>query len=185
MGPTNHCENCILKANPRVPTLRRNRRPFLRGYEAHHCPIPDHKGPLIFCWGGWHWLGGALVDSHDTVDASENSYPNHLLNVYETLWITGETTLQEINISHLGKRKIIFKYAISGGYVNSQEGTNLNWCRISSIINRIFQGILPSRCAHPPSSASRHPRELPRTTSRRPDARRQAAGPCGGSSHDV
>ena len=34
-------------------------------------------------------------------------------------------TLQEINISHLGKRKIIFKYALSGGYVNSLEG-NLN-----------------------------------------------------------
>ena len=32
-------------------------------------------------------------------------------------------TLQEINISHLGKRKIIFKYALSGGYVNSLEGT--------------------------------------------------------------
>ena len=30
-------------------------------------------------------------------------------------------TLQEINISHLGKRKIIFKYALSGGYVNSLE----------------------------------------------------------------
>ena len=31
-------------------------------------------------------------------------------------------TLLEINISHLGKRKIIFKYALSGGYVNSLEG---------------------------------------------------------------
>ena len=31
-------------------------------------------------------------------------------------------TLQEINISHLGKRKIIFKYAIFGGYVSSLEG---------------------------------------------------------------
>ena len=31
------------------------------------------------------------------------------------------STLQEINISHLGKRKIIFKYALSGGYVNSLE----------------------------------------------------------------
>jgi len=30
--------------------------------------------------------------------------------------------LQETNISHLGKRKIIFKYALSGGYVNSLEG---------------------------------------------------------------
>ena len=33
-----------------------------------------------------------------------------------------EGTLLEINISHLGKMKIIFKYALSGGYVNSQEG---------------------------------------------------------------
>ena len=31
------------------------------------------------------------------------------------------STLQEINISHLGKRKIIFKYALSGGYVNSLQ----------------------------------------------------------------
>ena len=31
-------------------------------------------------------------------------------------------TVQEINISHLGKRKIIFKYALSGGYVHSLEG---------------------------------------------------------------
>ena len=31
-------------------------------------------------------------------------------------------TLQEINISHLGRRKIIFKYTLSGGYVNSLEG---------------------------------------------------------------
>ena len=30
--------------------------------------------------------------------------------------------VQEINISHLGKRKIIFKYAIFGGYVSSLEG---------------------------------------------------------------
>ena len=37
-------------------------------------------------------------------------------------------TLQEINISHLGKRKIIFKYAISGGYVNSLEWrVSLRW----------------------------------------------------------
>ena len=31
-------------------------------------------------------------------------------------------TLQGINISHLGKRKISFKYALSGGYVSSPEG---------------------------------------------------------------
>ena len=38
------------------------------------------------------------------------------------LSITREDTLQEINISHLGKRKIIFKYAIFGGYVSFLEG---------------------------------------------------------------
>ena len=32
-------------------------------------------------------------------------------------------TLQGTNISHLGKRKIIFKYALSGGYVDFLEGT--------------------------------------------------------------
>jgi len=31
-------------------------------------------------------------------------------------------TLQGINISHLGKRKIIFKYAILGAYVSFLEG---------------------------------------------------------------
>jgi len=34
------------------------------------------------------------------------------------------TTHQGINISHLGKRKIIFKYAILGGYVSFLEGTH-------------------------------------------------------------
>ena len=32
-------------------------------------------------------------------------------------------TLQGINISHLGKREIIFKSAIFGGYISSLEGT--------------------------------------------------------------
>ena len=40
-----------------------------------------------------------------------------LFNLYKK-----NPTLQEINISHLGKRKIIFKYALWGGYVNSLEG---------------------------------------------------------------
>ena len=34
-------------------------------------------------------------------------------------------TLQESNISHQGKSKVIFKYALSGGYVNSLEGISL------------------------------------------------------------
>ena len=33
-----------------------------------------------------------------------------------------DDTLHETNISHLGKRKIIFKHALSGGYVSSLEG---------------------------------------------------------------
>jgi len=39
----------------------------------------------------------------------------------KNLEIFENNTLQEINISHLGKRKIIFKYALLGGYVNSLE----------------------------------------------------------------
>ena len=49
------------------------------------------------------------------------------------------STLQGINISHLGKRKIIFKYAIFGGYVNFLEGKwnvnrNLRWTRLLVIL---------------------------------------------------
>ena len=39
------------------------------------------------------------------------------------------STLQGTNISHLGKRKIIFKYALSGGYVNFLEGIYVSRCR--------------------------------------------------------
>jgi len=35
-------------------------------------------------------------------------------------------TLQGTNISHLRKRKIIFKYALSGGQVNFLEGISYN-----------------------------------------------------------
>ena len=38
------------------------------------------------------------------------------------------STLQKTNISHLGKRKIIFKSAFLGGYVSSQEGSTLKLC---------------------------------------------------------
>ena len=61
-------------------------------------------------------------------------------------------TLQEINISHLGKRKIIFKYALSGGYVNFLEGifknnklTRSHWCVLGrglrSLLAPLFRGI--------------------------------------------
>jgi len=53
-------------------------------------------------------------------------------------------TLQETNISHLGKRNIIFKYALSGGYVNSLEGT-----RIEYIHNDICISVLCCFCLGP------------------------------------
>ena len=61
--------------------------------------------------------------------------------VYLLTKSVGFVTLQETNISHLGKRKIIFKYALSGGYVNSLEGTTkmraVHWarCRFGSETN--------------------------------------------------
>ena len=41
-------------------------------------------------------------------------------------WMMKIFTLQGINISHLGKRKLIFKTALERGYVSSQEGRWLN-----------------------------------------------------------
>ena len=49
------------------------------------------------------------------------------------------STLQETNISHLGKRKIIFKYALSRGYVNSPEGIYQSFI---NIIQHHFIGII-------------------------------------------
>ena len=54
--------------------------------------------------------------------ASNGPRLKHTLK-YLCFWIWLKVTLLEINISHLGKRKIIFKYALSGGYVNSLEGS--------------------------------------------------------------
>ena len=47
-------------------------------------------------------------------------------------------TLQEINISHLGKRKIIFKYTLKGGYVNSLEGKVFVYPFVTSAFMLIF-----------------------------------------------
>ena len=38
---------------------------------------------------------------------------------FQPIGIPGTGSLQETNISHLGKRKIIFRHALSGGYVSS------------------------------------------------------------------
>ena len=61
-----------------------------------------------------------------------------------------EDTLLEINISHLGKRKIIFKYALSGGYVNSLEGTSskIFCCMVGSQVQNTFNWDYQSKTSH-------------------------------------
>ena len=51
-------------------------------------------------------------------------------------------TLPGTNISYLGKRKIIFKYALSGGYVNSLEGI------LNPLFFRRVISVQGSACAH-------------------------------------
>ena len=50
----------------------------------------------------------------------------------------GTVTLQGINISHLGKRKIIFKSALKTGYVSSLEGI------LNPYISAVYLGLIPS-----------------------------------------
>ena len=63
-----------------------------------------------------------IVNQHQTT-ISENSFyfSKHLMQIQDI-----DTYSPGINISHLGKRKIIFKYALSGGYLNSLEGRSQN-----------------------------------------------------------
>jgi len=46
-------------------------------------------------------------------------------------------TLQGTNISHLGTRKIIFKYALLGGYVNFLEGNDPQFLEDFHFINQV------------------------------------------------
>ena len=74
--------------------------------------------------GGWRFV----KNSHVFLDIKNSCFlvPSFgkLFSVSKgTFFFT--ITLQETNISHLGKRKIIFKYALSGGYVNSLVYTSL------------------------------------------------------------
>ena len=66
------------------------------------------------------------------VDPSHGLVGKHFfkrdLNIWQIIGYNNfeiQFTLQGTNISHLGKRKIIFKYALSGGYVNSLEGRSM------------------------------------------------------------
>ena len=67
------------------------------------------------------WIIGLAVGYKAYNITDNSSGPLQTLHFYN--WIL---TLQGINISHLGKRKIIFKYALSGGYVNFLEGTSIS-----------------------------------------------------------
>ena len=46
----------------------------------------------------------------------------------------GRTTLRGTNISHLGKRKIVFKKCLGRGYVSSHEGSTNHLSYLSSIL---------------------------------------------------
>ena len=67
---------------------------------------------------------------HSSLSALHQWFNDHhpsIMNNHQSLTIhySSITTLQGIPISHLGKRKIIFKCAIFGGYVSSLEGMYL------------------------------------------------------------
>ena len=61
------------------------------------------------------------------------------------------TTLQGINISHLGKRKIIFKMPFLGGYVNSLEGKWVNRTIYSVLIKETLLTFMESHWFSPVS----------------------------------
>ena len=78
----------------------------------------------------WH-LWWSKWKSHERTWSIKEATLNLLIHNVEF------DTLQEINISHLGKRKIIFKYALSGGYVNSLEGINFS---VTLLLDRNYRG---------------------------------------------
>jgi len=65
------------------------------------------------------WHQGPVLP--DMVRGSHNIRPP--TRPYKTPRKIKIITLQEMSIAHLGKRKIIFISALSGGYGNSLEGT--------------------------------------------------------------
>ena len=77
-----------------------------------------------FAWNFWVKYQGKISDTHHrSIRFSKN--PSFFEVFFQSQNdIKQKNTLQGINISHLGKRKIIFKYALSGGYVSSLEGTS-------------------------------------------------------------
>jgi len=58
------------------------------------------------------------VDPSSTAKIAGGFKPNHQKGLHQYVYLTWET-----NISHLGKRKFIFKDALGRRYVSSLEGT--------------------------------------------------------------
>ena len=98
----------------------------------HHCYSLgkrwyQHRNP-------WHKHRHCSTRFRKWVDAvrCKNCWKTTVLN-YNYIKQMGYViiTLQGINISHLGKRKIIFKNAILGGYVSSLDGIyNIIWLNL-------------------------------------------------------
>ena len=90
-------------------------------------PYPSHRwGSAIVSPGsnGWSATRNRGDDAKIGLRLKERSWWSSIsrkpLKTFWKWWI--RITLQETNISHLGKRKIIFKYALTGGYVNFSGG---------------------------------------------------------------
>ena len=65
----------------------------------------------------FHWSEGMRYRS--LIHRCDSAWHGRTIQFYE------QYTLQGINISHLGKRKIIFKMQFLGGYVSFLEGMPL------------------------------------------------------------
>ena len=89
-------------------------------YESPLCSIIfSHLGPCISCS---FWPTGKLrSEKRDFASTTKTSCLERARQLEKCR--LEKTTLQGINISYLGKRKIIFKMPFFGGYVSSLEGT--------------------------------------------------------------
>ena len=110
--------------------------------------VPLYQHVLHLQFIPWKSLQHTIIPQIQTNDGEIGYQAKGKINQLELI------TLQEINISHLGKRKIIFKYALSGGYVNSL-GVSLE-CSIRhpSILHLPPPGVL-WKAQTEPSSRSR------------------------------
>ena len=148
VGETKEQTKCLSKLVKRlqVPKIRRIWCfCFTRNFGADEIDIDWYE--IHIWWGYTHGIQGVAVfvcliyhplssDSNlsclrlppsvgitgNGCDASRGSMKRQ--GLFMANWTTIIHTLLEINISHLGKRKIIFKYALSAGYVNSLEGNH-------------------------------------------------------------